>query len=375
VPLCFSCSISIAQKSDCDASLNRRYCLSRSSVARRAQSPGNIIGGTRRRKSHSEQCYFPLPESTPPPSDGGWCDNFTILVDKNCFELPLGDWLGYDRDMPKIGKTETNKRKTGKRGRPATGRDPSVTIRLPASLLEWVDNRAKDGRSELIRRLLEEARLRNANKRQRESKPLPDLSNGGLQIISAQEANRIIGEKHYLGAVEYTPRFCITTAERDAVAVYSPPVASHFKRIPGFTPIELARLWQSDETERPLSQFLAASLRWLRKLAPEVDCVFSYADPAARHTMTKAPHRGTIYQATNFAYVGESRATDSWRTSKGEVISSPVCYRRYKTKSRAKIQALNPKWKLIPGEPKRLFVYGLKSKPDEVLARIKGRYA
>jgi hypothetical protein len=30
-------------------------------------------------------------------------------------------------------------------------------------------------------------------------------------------------------------------------------------------------------------------------------------------------------------------------------------------KSREKIQALNPKWKLIPGEPKRLFVYGIKS--------------
>jgi hypothetical protein len=55
--------------------------------------------------------------------------------------------------------------------------------------------------------------------------------------------------------------------------------------------------------------------------------------------------------------------------------SSPVCYRRFKTKSREKIQALNPKWKLIPGEPKRLFVYGMKSKPDEVLARIKGRHA
>ncbi|MCW5704896.1 MAG: ribbon-helix-helix protein, CopG family [Bradyrhizobium sp.] len=53
--------------------------------------------------------------------------------------------------------------KTGKkRGRPSTGRDPSVTIRLPSALLEWIDSKAREndtGRSEMIRRLIEESRL------------------------------------------------------------------------------------------------------------------------------------------------------------------------------------------------------------------------
>jgi hypothetical protein len=211
-------------------------------------------------------------------------------------------------------------------------------------------------------------------RKKREATPAPVIVSGdGLRLISAVDANRIISERHYLGKVEYTPRFCIASAEGDAVAIYSPPVASHFKRISGVASIELARLWQADTTERSLSQFLAATLRWLRKFAPMWIACF-YANPAAKHPVTKAPHRGTIYQATNFVYVGESHATDAWETPKGEIISMAVCYRRFKTKSRTRIQELQPNWKLIPGKPKRLFVYGLKRKPADVLAVIKGRH-
>jgi hypothetical protein len=249
-----------------------------------------------------------------------------------------------------------------------------VTIRLPASLIEWIDSRADAGRSDAIRRFLEESRLRHAARQQRKRGPVAAVA-APLQMVTPEEANAMLAGRHYLGPLEYPPRFCIATPERDAVAIYSPPVASHFKSIADFRPIELARLWQADDADRPLSQFLAASLRWLRQLGPDLDCVFSYADPAQKNGRTKRPHNGTIYQATNFAYVGESRATDSWRTPKGETVSAAVCYRRFKTKSREKIQQLNPKWKLLTGEPKRLYVYGLQKTPAEVMAIIKGRYA
>jgi len=58
--------------------------------------------------------------------------------------------------MGNIGKTEK------KRGRPATGRDPSITIRLPAPLLQWIDGEAETleiSRSEMVLRLIEESRL------------------------------------------------------------------------------------------------------------------------------------------------------------------------------------------------------------------------
>src|SRR6185312_5768022 len=101
--------------------------------------------------------------------------------------------------------------------------------------------------------------------------------------------------------------------------------------------------------------------------APESDCVFSYADPAHKHV-------GTIYQATNFSYLGASRVTDYWRKPGGELVSSPVCYRIFKTKSREKIKELNPKWRLIRGEPKHLYLYGLKRAPEQILESIRGRY-
>jgi hypothetical protein len=55
-----------------------------------------------------------------------------------------------------IRKTKIHQVKDG-RGRPATGLDPSVTIRLSAKLLAWIDRKGKS-RTAVIRRLLEAAR-------------------------------------------------------------------------------------------------------------------------------------------------------------------------------------------------------------------------
>jgi hypothetical protein len=151
-------------------------------------------------------------------------------------------------------------------------------------------------------------------------------TDGLLVLISAEEASAILHGKHYLGAVEYQPIFCITTPERDALAVFSYPISHHFKRRLR-NPLELARLWRADSSTMPLSQFLGRSLRWLRKLAPKADCVFSYADPARKNRKTGKRHTGTIYQATNFTYLGSSRVTDYWRKPSGELVPSPVAYR------------------------------------------------
>jgi hypothetical protein len=60
--------------------------------------------------------------------------------------------------MTNIGKTKM------KRGRPATGRDPSVTIRLPEDLQIYIDRQAAVraiSRSEMIRMMVEESALTN----------------------------------------------------------------------------------------------------------------------------------------------------------------------------------------------------------------------
>jgi hypothetical protein len=77
---------------------------------------------------------------------------------------------------------------------------------------------------------------------------------------------------------------------------------------------------------RPLSQFLAATLRWLKR-ETDADCVFSYADPAARNCVTDLRHSGGIYVATNFVFLGRSRVTDTWQTADGEMVTAAQCYR------------------------------------------------
>src|SRR6478609_4703092 len=96
---------------------------------------------------------------------------------------------------------------------------------------------------------------------------------GLIRLSSKDEASATLNGAHYLGALEYQPRFVLTTEARDAFAVFSPPVASHFKQLPGFNPIELARLWQDNACTRPLSKFLGACLRALPVLDESIDCV------------------------------------------------------------------------------------------------------
>jgi hypothetical protein len=71
----------------------------------------------------------------------------------------LGGLLVFAQEY---GKTQMMKKSIAvkpKRGRPATGRDPFVGIRLPAPLIEdidvWAEKTEAKSRSEAIRRLIE----------------------------------------------------------------------------------------------------------------------------------------------------------------------------------------------------------------------------
>jgi hypothetical protein len=52
-----------------------------------------------------------------------------------------------------------------KRGRPATGRDPVIPVRLPREMIEQIEElaaRQKTGRSQVIRELLRKALLKRS---------------------------------------------------------------------------------------------------------------------------------------------------------------------------------------------------------------------
>lgn len=181
-----------------------------------------------------------------------------------------------------------------------------------------------------------------------------------VERINMAEANALL-KGHYLGPVTYSPVHSFTTADRRAVAVYSSPIAAAFKKsIPGS--LELARLFKFPDAPFETSQFLAASLRWLRENT-DAPCVFSYADPAQAHD-------GGIYKATGFKFLMDSRATDKWQTPSGRVVSAPQGYRLFRTKSRADIKKLRPRWGLIKGEPKLLFLFPLRKKLGPTLKAL-----
>jgi hypothetical protein len=202
-----------------------------------------------------------------------------------------------------------------------------------------------------------------------------------VEQITSTEANAVLRDGHYLGSIEYPAT--IILAERgldgsvDAVAVYGPPVAQHFKvKLRGC--LELTRLWQSERrradrsTRGPLSHFVRDSLAWLREHRPEVPCVFSYTDPGINGP-SGLPHHGAVYQASRFKCFGMSRITDYWWTPSGERISAAKIYRREKTKSRRLLTERG--YRLEEKPPKILFVFGLQKSWREVRDIIGGRYA
>lgn len=199
---------------------------------------------------------------------------------------------------------------------------------------------------------------------------------GPVERIQHWEASAILTKNHYLGPLEYHPKYCLATPQRDALAVFSPPIPFSFKkRLPGC--LEITRLWQSEDRRKaraergPLSDFVKATLEWLKTNAPECPCVFSYTDPAQIGPDGK-PHRGVVYQMARFSKLGPSRVTDYWLKD-GIRYSSPVMYRRHKTKSREKLNALG--YTLIEKPPKILYVFGLTLSVKEIRQVIGGRYA
>jgi hypothetical protein len=178
-----------------------------------------------------------------------------------------------------------------------------------------------------------------------------------VDVIAIAEASALLEGQHYLGGLEFNPCYCLASPNRDALAVFATPIACTFHRaLPGC--LELTRLWQAQsrrDTGAPLSAFLLDAIKWLRQDNRKIPCLFSYTDPAQRGPNGK-PHSGQVYQWAGFNKLGESRVTDLWLVRRtGEILSSPVCYRRYKTKSRVALQRIG--LDLIEKPGKVLYVY------------------
>jgi hypothetical protein len=204
-----------------------------------------------------------------------------------------------------------------------------------------------------------------------------------IEPITLREANRMLAGAHYLGALTNGRRFALSTPERDALAVYRTPTAPSFKRACPDS-LELKRLWAAPgyggepiidrkgfkRAGRSLSQFLAASLKWLRREAPKTEAVFSFADQSERNSETRRLQYGGIYRASNFYYLGPSQRMPHWIDEDGKRVSTKVARARHGTRDMQRIAALEPSWRLVRGEPKLVCAYPLAMSIEQVCERI-----
>jgi len=86
--------------------------------------------------------------------------------------------------------------------------------------------------------------------------------------------------------------------------------------------LELRRLCTTDKTKNLLSEFVEFCNRYIKKNS-KVKLLLSYADPYNGHV-------GTIYQATNWIYLGETSSDILLRTPEGKIYHSRAMRTKYK---------------------------------------------
>lgn len=171
----------------------------------------------------------------------------------------------------------------------------------------------------------------------------------------------LIRDHHYLHTKPGDPMFCFAwrrpggllgdTGEPVAAISYTAPVNKYF----GPNSIELSRLVRAPDFDRPLSMFVAWSLRWLKKNAGLAYCL-CYAD-------SSAGHHGGIYQATNFIHVAVSSGNRQYVNDlTGEIVSGRAFGQRR--------GAYRVGWSARRTAKKYLYVFPLREPREQLLARF-----
>ena len=103
----------------------------------------------------------------------------------------------------------------------------------------------------------------------------------------------------------------------------NPQIGNPYKLAMGEV-VELVRVALNGKQEQT-SKAVSISLKLLKKYAPLVKLIVSYAD-------SKQGHLGKIYQATNWFYVGESYTTNYYEVLTGKLLHSKTGSEKYKGK-------------------------------------------
>lgn len=129
--------------------------------------------------------------------------------------------------------------------------------------------------------------------------------------------------------------------------------------------MELRRLVLLDEAGRNSeSRVVGWCLRWLKKHAPQIEIVVSYADPAHGHS-------GVIYRASNFQHVGMSAADKGFRDPEtGKTYHSRALRTKYNGDYKPFVKKLRAKHdagllEVVELSGKHCYTYAMKSQQNK----------
>ncbi len=149
-----------------------------------------------------------------------------------------------------------------------------------------------------------------------------------LEKLSASAVRGIVSQNHYLHSMPTAARLCFGVFHEGELAgavVFTAGARQGHRLLAGGRPedvVTLARLWLSDALPKNAeSRVIGVALRYLRRSTPW-KMVLSYADPAAGH-------RGTIYQATGWLYLGRGCPSAYVDLGDGPLIHPRTVFSRY----------------------------------------------
>jgi hypothetical protein len=114
--------------------------------------------------------------------------------------------------------------------------------------------------------------------------------------------------------------------------------------------IELVRMALNGKHHKT-SRVLSISIKLIKKDLPLIRLIISYADGNQNHL-------GTIYQATNWYYTGDSQTTKTPAIN-GKRIHAKSIYSKYGTNSISELQSNGVDIKYLKDKPKRKYIYPL----------------
>ena len=192
-----------------------------------------------------------------------------------------------------------------------------------------------------------------------------------IALIDKATAKALIVKNHYSKKWS-SCRYALGLFDADkliGVAVYGFPVGRQTVKsisasLGNSDVLELTRLWLVDEAPKNSeSFFLGRTFDWLRKNT-SAKVLISYSDPMYGHL-------GTIYQATNWMYQGNSTmlVKGYMHSIFGELMHPRSVVARYGTIKPDTLTAIDPEYKRVETKKKHRYLYVLHKRDRAKLIR------